>query len=500
MRNREGYHRGRDGWQPSERQRQVLDLLVEGKSNAEIAAALGITADGAKWHVGELLAKTEVEDRHALAAWWAEERDSRQAAYLPLWLRLSPAALVISTAAVVLILVTGWLLWGREDGGNEALVLPEAAAPDVAPSPTPAPPQWFAAGPPPPCDTPMPDGFRAVTADELRTEGLVEFGPVIQPQTCPMQVSNREGLALFWLADGGEIDPREMGLHGIGRWGTGDVWTSAGYGPGNLGFYYEGEEFRVGMSFSDTLDPEGYLEDPVDSVIQDRDHIRLYRVESEGAFARIMLAGETSGQHRVALASDGTLFFDPEPLPGSLTTNHITGETLDVSGMTLLGRLEFTAFGGYPAEAWNRCPVMTGVCNVELPYPLETLKLPTAGVLSSAPVPSAQEKFLDVPREKILGYEFDMGEYVLRFTSPNGSYNRVWDGSCPRPEDPAGHEGCSRGPLTVDAGHDLHAWTLVSVDAFSSDGRQVSLVITRDGDLYIGDLTLKLGCPCRNAR
>ncbi|MBK6319809.1 MAG: hypothetical protein IPF51_13765 [Dehalococcoidia bacterium] len=41
----------------NERQRTVLDLLVAGKTNAEIGDALGMSLDGAKWNVSEILTK-----------------------------------------------------------------------------------------------------------------------------------------------------------------------------------------------------------------------------------------------------------------------------------------------------------------------------------------------------------------------------------------------------------------------------------------------------------
>jgi DNA-binding CsgD family transcriptional regulator len=42
-------------WTP--RQRQVLDLLAARRTNGEIATALGISLDGAKWHVSEVMTK-----------------------------------------------------------------------------------------------------------------------------------------------------------------------------------------------------------------------------------------------------------------------------------------------------------------------------------------------------------------------------------------------------------------------------------------------------------
>ncbi len=90
--DREGYHLPRhQRWQPNERQRLVLDALVENKTNPEIAEMLDITLDGAKWHVGELLSATGLSDRKALADWWAHERldekaDIRRPADVPRWL------------------------------------------------------------------------------------------------------------------------------------------------------------------------------------------------------------------------------------------------------------------------------------------------------------------------------------------------------------------------------------------------------------------------------
>jgi DNA-binding CsgD family transcriptional regulator len=59
------------------RQREVLELLARGHTNVEIAEALGISANGAKWHVGELLTKFGVNSREDLAERWRRERGFR---------------------------------------------------------------------------------------------------------------------------------------------------------------------------------------------------------------------------------------------------------------------------------------------------------------------------------------------------------------------------------------------------------------------------------------
>jgi DNA-binding CsgD family transcriptional regulator len=62
--------RGEYGWTP--RQRQVLDLLTSRYTNSQIAEALGISLDGAKWHVSEVITKLGVDSREEAAEYWRE--------------------------------------------------------------------------------------------------------------------------------------------------------------------------------------------------------------------------------------------------------------------------------------------------------------------------------------------------------------------------------------------------------------------------------------------
>src|SRR6185312_13058106 len=55
------------------RQRQVLDLLARGRTNPEIADELGISLDGAKWHVREIIGTLGVDSREEAADLWREE-------------------------------------------------------------------------------------------------------------------------------------------------------------------------------------------------------------------------------------------------------------------------------------------------------------------------------------------------------------------------------------------------------------------------------------------
>jgi DNA-binding CsgD family transcriptional regulator len=204
MRAREGYRRTgtRGTWRPNERERRVLDLLVEGRTNPEIAAALGITVDGAKWHVGELMARTGLKDRHALARWWTVTRNGRQLpltvpllALRPFWPLLAAAVLVLA----VLIRIFA--------SGNDAGPAPSVdALSDFAGAPK-SPAARQALGPPPPCDFSLPADFRSVSGDELIAEGMVRLDDtdIIESERCPLRVSNRADRSVAWLSDDGFI-------------------------------------------------------------------------------------------------------------------------------------------------------------------------------------------------------------------------------------------------------------------------------------------------------
>lgn len=59
------------------RQREILDLLVAGKTNGEIAGHLGMTLDGAKWNVSEILTKLGLTTREEAAEYWRWRRGLR---------------------------------------------------------------------------------------------------------------------------------------------------------------------------------------------------------------------------------------------------------------------------------------------------------------------------------------------------------------------------------------------------------------------------------------
>lgn len=100
------------------REWEVLDLVRDGLSNEEIAGRLGISVDGVKYHVSEILSKLGLENRHDAARWQpTEERPWWATAFAPLffWRRMSFGWLSPALAGGLAVIVAagiGLLVWG----------------------------------------------------------------------------------------------------------------------------------------------------------------------------------------------------------------------------------------------------------------------------------------------------------------------------------------------------------------------------------------------------
>ena len=98
----------------------MLDLLARGRTNGQIAEELGISLDGAKWHVGEIITKLDVDTREEAAEYWRQQRG------LPARLRLltragfSPSALRFLAAGLglpfrVMVAIAGSLVSNQDE-------------------------------------------------------------------------------------------------------------------------------------------------------------------------------------------------------------------------------------------------------------------------------------------------------------------------------------------------------------------------------------------------
>ncbi len=144
------------------REWQVLDLIREGLTNEQIARRLGISENGAKYHVLEILSKLGVSSRYEAAAWRREREPaaaSRRFAGVAALFALRPklsavtasktiaTALVVSAVGFMAVLAIGVLVMNQRASGakvtpeptSEAAVAETAAAAVRTPTPTPTP-------------------------------------------------------------------------------------------------------------------------------------------------------------------------------------------------------------------------------------------------------------------------------------------------------------------------------------------------------------------------
>ena len=143
-RNRGGRPRHPDVLTPAEW--RVLDALREGGTNAEIASRLGLSPDTVKSHISNMLAKLELRDRRALAAWRPDAQRRRLGGVLAvpaaLWSLGRPLAWVgagvAALAGVAVVVVALVALEGivERDGEPPAAVKPPptTSTPAAAPA------------------------------------------------------------------------------------------------------------------------------------------------------------------------------------------------------------------------------------------------------------------------------------------------------------------------------------------------------------------------------
>lgn len=183
------------------RQREVLALIAEGRTNFDIAQRLAISLEGVKYHVSEILQRLEVDSREEAAqAWRADRRPLRRvsrgiALASPLRLAgwLAGGALAVAVVGLLVVALTG-----QFRGGDEGIqpATPTGSVLDPTATPGAEPPRLVS------CPAEIEDRiceFAALAEGWVRvgeTNSLIGGGPFALPET-------RDDLAaLFGSGDG----------------------------------------------------------------------------------------------------------------------------------------------------------------------------------------------------------------------------------------------------------------------------------------------------------
>ena len=223
-RNRGGRPRHPDVLTPAEW--RVLGALREGGTNAEIAGRLGLSLDTVKTHISNMLAKLELRDRRALAAWRPEERRGGLRAVFAVltalaaiarpvaWVGIGTvAAAGVAVAVVAVVVAVAVLLVGVPGDGEPSAGVRAPLASSEATS-TPAPASTVAAtatrtptatATPPPAATPRPTAAVAPGACTQATLGVDPASEAGLAADCATLLASKDTLrgtaTLDWSAD-----------------------------------------------------------------------------------------------------------------------------------------------------------------------------------------------------------------------------------------------------------------------------------------------------------
>ncbi len=164
------------------REWEVLDLLRQRLTNEQIAERLGITLDGAKYHVSEILSKLGVGTREDAARWRGEHRPWwERLIALPTAAKIAGAFTLIAAAAALAVLA-----WGVAETGGPAQQVQIA--------------DWS--------DLPKPKGEARLTRDAALLEAMRHFGSDLGGADVEVVLTTFAGAKLAMQDDSEEpVDP-----------------------------------------------------------------------------------------------------------------------------------------------------------------------------------------------------------------------------------------------------------------------------------------------------
>lgn len=428
------------GLTPSEE--QLLEFIRDGRVDAEIAVRLGISNAEVKERTERLARKMRARDRAELRSGAPEEELAPADDTPRRTVRDSTIGRWRAATAALAILVTAMAVFvfvTRGDGANEAPTV-AAAVPSVPIGDVTVTPE---PQPTPTAHTIVLDGRVMLDAGQLFKGGAQPVGG--SGGVVPASVEARESLLVV-----------ELEWAAVLQFGSGPAeWSLWGAGPhvvqlvGNIG------NVTYLVAF--------YAQDGTEFIFGDDDSVSAYSRGPGGPEIAIWASSQLCEcYYHVDLRTDGHLYISEDLIDWSLPVAFDTGELLDLSRTTEFGSAgrrshrTICARGDY------------GGCH---------------SLLLGGDFVSAQAGVLTCAAD----------EETLTFVS--NSTTLVFDRG-----EGAGTLACREAERDVAAGEPFGYGGVYSVTAVSGDGSQLSVVITNEGKLFVGEVTTKFGCPCRSGR
>lgn len=436
---------------------RVHERIREGLTNAEIAVRLGVSVNTVRYHVANLLAKSDLANRKELAGWQPGEGESRARAWFG-WLALGGVAsrAAIAVAAVV-VAGTAVIAVGPSEDGVELPGVP--VGPEVTP-----PPESRASPIIGESTFGEDDVYRPYQAPDLVGLGMVNLGQLVSLPLRPSpgaEIAIRDTFTGVRLAAGGIV----VLDGGAVEWSiaTNGV-TRASLTRASLTGEWEGRELQLSIEVSRPL---------TSLILSYDDFVAIHTPYDPGPspeFSMSMVDDE-GWRYPVALDAGGELWMAREPLPRDAIIAYDTGRRIDVNGARRL-RPARPLDDLYPGTNWcaparDRAP---GACDVTLGYVPESIAAPVSGLLRCL---------------ESGGLDLVTDEFTLHLRAAGGSLI------------PCKHWAAAE--TEIEEGEPIRSAGYWHLSGTARDGTPLSVVVGHDATLYIGELSTVVECPpCRS--
>lgn len=411
---------------------RVLDLVREGKNNAEIAVRLGVSVNTVRFHVSNLLSKAGVASRDELDKW----RPTASRRWTFFWLpgagTLKPVFLAAVTAVTVGTAIAFIASIGGDrdrapsgDEDNMALRLPQ-------------------------------DSDQPVLVD-IGGRPMYDLGPLFFVENEPAPVAGvelREAAAVVRLKTAGVIRLSTLATE----------WRVGGSGYAilqALGTIHADSRGYLNIQAADGTTLDAVLAGP--GPVPDAIRVRSDRAgEGPAVIVTVQAFDDDSGGGRmysVDVSSSGHLLVSPDTLPSQLIVDRATGQVVQIPA----AHFRDAGFAG-PSNHLTLCDANRCWASVGL----ELLESPLSGEHRCGP----RGEF------EVHGDQFSLSLLHLQ----------------------AGEPCTLRSPVVVRKGDVLGPVGTYVISATAPDGASMSVGVTGEGALVVGEFAGTGQCPCMGFR
>jgi hypothetical protein len=411
---------------------RVLELVREGKNNAEIAVRLGLSVNTVRFHVSNLLSKAGVTSREELGKW----RPTASRRWTVFWLPGTGVLKAVALSAATAAAVGAAIVFSVSIGSDQ-----DRASPDGEDDVTPGPSE----------DSAQP------TLVDVSGRLMYDLGPVffVENESAPVvDVELREAAAVVRLKTAGVIRLSTLATE----------WRVGGSGYAilqALGTIHADSRGYLNIQAADGTTLDAVLAGP--GPVPDAIRVRSDRAgEGPTVIVTVQAFDDDFGGGRmysVDVSSSGHLLVSPDTLPSQLIVDRATGQVVQIPA----AHFRDAGFAG-PGNHLTLCDANRCWASVGL----ELLESPLSGEHRCGPRGEFQ----------VHGDQFSLSLLHLQ----------------------AGEPCTLRSPVVVRKGDVLGPVGTYVISATAPDGASMSVGVTGEGALVVGEFAGTGQCPCMGFR